>query len=66
MERRQTKMDVANSSHLRHRTESSHASDVTPEAVQEMRDRARPKLEGKTFTCISSTDPSNVGAKVSF
>ncbi len=49
-------MDVANSHHLDSK-KRDYDADVTPEGVAEMRRRAAPKLEGRTFTLISSVDP---------
>jgi hypothetical protein len=54
--RRKRTMDVANSSHL-DRKKPDYDADVTPEGVAEMRRRAAPQLEGRTFTLISSVDP---------
>ena len=47
-------MDVANSHHL---DSMSSGADVTPDAVDAMRQRAKSTLEGKTFTLVSSADP---------
>lgn len=47
-------MDVANSHHMK---QPDYDADVTPEGVAEMRRRAAPKLEGRTFTLVSSVDP---------
>lgn len=50
-------MDVANSHHI-DRKKPDYDADVTPEGVAEMRRRAAPKLEGRTFTLLSSVDPN--------
>lgn len=56
-------MDVANSHHI-DRKKPDYDADVTPEGVAEMRRRAAPKLEGRTFTLISSVNPdAPVGEK---
>jgi hypothetical protein len=54
--RRKLTMDVANSHHI-DRKKPDYDSDVTPEGVAEMRRRAAPRLEGRTFTLISSVYP---------
>lgn len=48
-------MDVANSHHL---GEMDYDSDITPEAIARIREKAAPALEGKVFTLISSANPS--------
>jgi len=48
-------MDVANSHHL---GEMDYDSDITPEVIARIRERAAPALEGKAFTLISSANPS--------
>ncbi len=56
-------MDVANSHHI-DRKNPEYDADVTPEGVAEMRRRAAPYLEGRTFTLISSVDPDEpIGRK---
>lgn len=38
--------------------EADFESDVTPEMVEKIRQKAAPYLEGEVFTLISSADPS--------